>query len=114
MSGTTPNSGTTPGNDKNLIPKEIRVKNRLIAHNKRAFSNVRALWRGLAGKPTSDQRFDLIFMDPPTFSNSARMAGVLDIQKDHGTLIRQAMQRLTSEGLLIFSTNFRRFKLDGS
>lgn len=68
----------------------------------------------LAGKPTSDQRFDLIFMDPPTFSNSARMAGVLDIQKDHGRLIRQAMQRLTSEGLLIFSTNFRRFKLDES
>ena len=66
----------------------------------------------LAGKPTNDQRFDLIFMDPPTFSNSARMAGVLDIQKDHGRLIRQAMQRLTSEGLLIFSTNFRRFKLD--
>lgn len=68
----------------------------------------------LAGKPTNDQRFDLIFMDPPTFSNSARMAGVLDIQKDHGRLIRQAMQRLTSEGLLIFSTNFRRFKLDES
>ena len=68
----------------------------------------------LAGKPTSDQRFDLIFMDPPTFSNSARMAGVLDVQKDHGRLIRQAMQRLTSEGLLIFSTNFRRFKLDES
>ncbi|MDL0432616.1 bifunctional 23S rRNA (guanine(2069)-N(7))-methyltransferase RlmK/23S rRNA (guanine(2445)-N(2))-methyltransferase RlmL [Marinobacter sp. TBZ242] len=68
----------------------------------------------LAGKPSADQRFDLIFMDPPTFSNSARMAGVLDIQKDHGRLIRQAMQRLTSEGLLIFSTNFRRFKLDES
>ena len=68
----------------------------------------------LAAKPSTDQRFDLIFMDPPTFSNSARMAGVLDIQKDHGRLIRQAMQRLTSEGLLIFSTNFRRFKLDES
>lgn len=68
----------------------------------------------LAAKPSPDQRFDLIFMDPPTFSNSARMAGVLDIQKDHGRLIRQAMQRLTSEGLLIFSTNFRRFKLDES
>lgn len=66
----------------------------------------------LAAQPSADQRFDLIFMDPPTFSNSARMAGVLDIQKDHGRLIRQAMQRLTSEGLLIFSNNFRRFKLD--
>jgi len=66
----------------------------------------------LADRPAKDQRFDLIFMDPPTFSNSARMAGVLDIQKDHGRMIRQAMQRLTSEGILIFSNNFRRFKLD--
>ncbi|MBW0145945.1 bifunctional 23S rRNA (guanine(2069)-N(7))-methyltransferase RlmK/23S rRNA (guanine(2445)-N(2))-methyltransferase RlmL [Marinobacter arenosus] len=66
----------------------------------------------LAEKPSPDQRFDMIFMDPPTFSNSARMAGVLDIQKDHGRLVRQAMQRLSSEGLLIFSNNFRRFKLD--
>ena len=66
----------------------------------------------LAAKPSADQRFDLIFMDPPTFSNSARMAGVLDIQVDHPKLIRQAMARLSSDGLLIFSNNFRRFKLD--
>ncbi|MCK7548168.1 bifunctional 23S rRNA (guanine(2069)-N(7))-methyltransferase RlmK/23S rRNA (guanine(2445)-N(2))-methyltransferase RlmL [Marinobacter koreensis] len=66
----------------------------------------------LAEKPSPDQRYDLIFMDPPTFSNSARMQGVLDIQKDHATLIRQAMRRLTSDGLLIFSNNFRRFRLD--
>ena len=66
----------------------------------------------LADRKTADQRFDLIFMDPPTFSNSARMAGVLDIQKDHPTLVRQAMARLSSDGLLIFSNNFRRFKLD--
>lgn len=68
----------------------------------------------LAEKPGPDQRFDLIFLDPPTFSNSARMANVLDIQRDHARLIDQAMQRLTSEGLLIFSNNFRRFKLDDS
>ena len=66
----------------------------------------------LAAKPTPEQRFDLIFMDPPTFSNSARMAGVLDIQRDHTSLIRQAMARLTSDGVLIFSNNFRRFRLD--
>jgi 23S rRNA (guanine2445-N2)-methyltransferase / 23S rRNA (guanine2069-N7)-methyltransferase len=66
----------------------------------------------LASKPKNDQRFDLIFMDPPTFSNSAKMTGVLDIQKDHAKLIRQAMQRLTNDGLLVFSNNFRRFKLD--
>jgi 23S rRNA (guanine2445-N2)-methyltransferase / 23S rRNA (guanine2069-N7)-methyltransferase len=66
----------------------------------------------LADRKTANQTYDLIFMDPPTFSNSARMKGVLDIQKDHGTLIRQAMQRLSSDGLLVFSNNFRKFKLD--
>jgi len=40
------------------------------------------------------------------------MRGVLDIQKDHSTLIHQCMDRLSSDGLLIFSNNFRKFKLD--
>ncbi|MGC8121885.1 bifunctional 23S rRNA (guanine(2069)-N(7))-methyltransferase RlmK/23S rRNA (guanine(2445)-N(2))-methyltransferase RlmL [Marinobacter sp. VGCF2001] len=66
----------------------------------------------LEDRKTQDQRFDLIFMDPPTFSNSARMSGVLDIQRDHGSLIRQCMARLASDGLLIFSNNFRKFRLD--
>lgn len=66
----------------------------------------------LAAKPSESERFDLVFMDPPTFSNSARMAGVLDIQKDHARMIRQAMARVSSDGLLIFSNNFRRFRLD--
>lgn len=66
----------------------------------------------LAAKPPESERFDLIFMDPPTFSNSARMEGVLDIQRDHGTLIDQAMSRLAPGGLLVFSNNFRRFRLD--
>ncbi|MCH8497631.1 MAG: bifunctional 23S rRNA (guanine(2069)-N(7))-methyltransferase RlmK/23S rRNA (guanine(2445)-N(2))-methyltransferase RlmL [Marinobacter sp.] len=57
------------------------------------------------------EMFDLIFLDPPTFSNSARMEGVLDVQRDHETLVRQAMDRLTPDGLLIFSNNYRRFKL---
>ncbi|WP_165854869.1 bifunctional 23S rRNA (guanine(2069)-N(7))-methyltransferase RlmK/23S rRNA (guanine(2445)-N(2))-methyltransferase RlmL [Marinobacter sp. JSM 1782161] len=56
--------------------------------------------------------FDLIFMDPPTFSNSARMEGVLDVQRDHGLLIRQAMARLAPGGVLVFSNNFRRFRLE--
>jgi len=66
----------------------------------------------LADRKTASQTFDLIFMDPPTFSNSARMAGVLDVQRDHGTLVRQCMARLSSDGLLVFSNNFRKFKLD--
>ena len=58
------------------------------------------------------ERFDLIFLDPPTFSNSKRMRDVLDIQRDHVTLIRQCITLLTPGGILIFSNNRRNFKLD--
>lgn len=58
------------------------------------------------------RRYDLIFLDPPTFSNSKRMEGVLDIERDHGTLIDGCMRLLAPEGLLVFSTNAQRFKLD--
>ncbi|MDX5299056.1 MAG: bifunctional 23S rRNA (guanine(2069)-N(7))-methyltransferase RlmK/23S rRNA (guanine(2445)-N(2))-methyltransferase RlmL [Gammaproteobacteria bacterium] len=56
--------------------------------------------------------FDLIFLDPPTFSNSARMEGVLDVQRDHLALVEGAMKRLSPDGVLIFSNNYRRFRLD--
>jgi 23S rRNA (guanine2445-N2)-methyltransferase / 23S rRNA (guanine2069-N7)-methyltransferase len=56
--------------------------------------------------------FDLIFLDPPTFSNSKRMEGVLDVQRDHPGMIRRTMQLLRAPGTLIFSTNYTRFKLD--
>jgi 23S rRNA (guanine2445-N2)-methyltransferase / 23S rRNA (guanine2069-N7)-methyltransferase len=56
--------------------------------------------------------FDLIFLDPPTFSNSKRMAGVLDVQRDHLGMIRRAMALLRADGRLVFSTNFTRFKLE--
>jgi 23S rRNA (guanine2445-N2)-methyltransferase / 23S rRNA (guanine2069-N7)-methyltransferase len=58
------------------------------------------------------KRFDLIFLDPPTFSNSKRMAEEFDVQRDHVLLIRQSMARLDAGGLLLFSTNFRKFRLD--
>jgi 23S rRNA (guanine2445-N2)-methyltransferase / 23S rRNA (guanine2069-N7)-methyltransferase len=56
--------------------------------------------------------FELIFLDPPTFSNSKRMQGVLDIQRDHVELIGQCMQRLAAGGLLVFACNAQRFRLD--
>lgn len=56
--------------------------------------------------------YDLIFMDPPTFSNSKRMEGVLDIQRDHVDLIDSAMRLLRPDGVLYFSNNYRRFKID--
>lgn len=56
--------------------------------------------------------YDLIFMDPPSFSNSKRMDDVLDIQRDHSALIKNAMRCLKKNGLLIFSNNLRKFQLD--
>lgn len=58
------------------------------------------------------EMFDLIFLDPPTFSNSARMDNVLDVQRDHVALVDNAMRRLAPGGILIFSNNYRRFRLD--
>ncbi|HRO26409.1 MAG TPA: bifunctional 23S rRNA (guanine(2069)-N(7))-methyltransferase RlmK/23S rRNA (guanine(2445)-N(2))-methyltransferase RlmL [Luteimonas sp.] len=55
--------------------------------------------------------YDIIFCDPPTFSNSAR-ADDFDVQRSHVELLRLAMARLAPGGVLYFSNNFRRFRLD--
>jgi 23S rRNA (guanine2445-N2)-methyltransferase / 23S rRNA (guanine2069-N7)-methyltransferase len=55
--------------------------------------------------------YDLIFCDPPTFSNSKR-AEDFDIQAEHVRLLRSATSRLARDGVLYFSNNFRRFRLD--
>jgi 23S rRNA (guanine2445-N2)-methyltransferase / 23S rRNA (guanine2069-N7)-methyltransferase len=55
--------------------------------------------------------YDLIFCDPPTFSNSAR-ASDFDVQRDHVRMLRAAVARLAPDGALYFSNNYRRFKLD--
>lgn len=56
--------------------------------------------------------FDLIVLDPPTFSTAERAEGSLDIQRDHVELLELCRSRLAPEGTLLFSTNARRFKLD--
>jgi 23S rRNA (guanine2445-N2)-methyltransferase / 23S rRNA (guanine2069-N7)-methyltransferase len=58
-----------------------------------------------------EQRYGLIFLDPPTFSNSSRMEGVFDIQRDHVALLKLTSELLTDDGMLIFSTNRRDFKM---
>ena len=65
---------------------------------------------GMAGAGVAP--FDLIFLDPPTFSNSKRMHGVLDVQRDHPELIDLCMRLLAPGGLLLFSTNAQRFRPD--
>jgi 23S rRNA (guanine2445-N2)-methyltransferase / 23S rRNA (guanine2069-N7)-methyltransferase len=62
----------------------------------------------------SNWRYDLIFLDPPTFSTSKRMKYTLDIQRDHVDLIRDCLELLTSDGVLVFSTNHRKFRLDNA
>lgn len=56
--------------------------------------------------------YDLIFLDPPTFSNSKRMNQVLDIEKDHVWMIEECLKSLKTQGVLLFSTNKRKFKLE--
>jgi Predicted SAM-dependent methyltransferases len=58
------------------------------------------------------QSFDLVIMDPPTFSNSKRMKDFLDIQRDHVDLLNQALHAVTDNGVVYFSTNFRKFVLE--
>ena len=56
-------------------------------------------------------RFDLIFLDPPTFSNSTAMEHDWDVQKNHESMIDDCMAILNDDGTLIFSNNYRRFRL---
>jgi 23S rRNA (guanine2445-N2)-methyltransferase / 23S rRNA (guanine2069-N7)-methyltransferase len=59
------------------------------------------------------QRYGLVFLDPPTFSNSKRMrAAVLDVQRDHVALVHSAARLLEPDGVLLFSANAHRFRLD--
>ncbi|MGK0440541.1 MAG: 23S rRNA (guanine2445-N2)-methyltransferase / 23S rRNA (guanine2069-N7)-methyltransferase [Pseudohongiellaceae bacterium] len=61
---------------------------------------------------TCENTYDLILLDPPTFSNSKKMEGTLDIQRDQVELIEAVMPLLSRDGLLIFSNNLRKFTLD--
>jgi 23S rRNA (guanine2445-N2)-methyltransferase / 23S rRNA (guanine2069-N7)-methyltransferase len=69
-------------------------------------------WLKAQAESRRPPQFDLILLDPPTFSNSKRMEGVLDVQRDHPALIEGALKLLAPGGTLYFSTNRRGFKLD--
>ncbi|TAL74597.1 MAG: bifunctional 23S rRNA (guanine(2069)-N(7))-methyltransferase RlmK/23S rRNA (guanine(2445)-N(2))-methyltransferase RlmL [Rhodanobacter sp.] len=55
--------------------------------------------------------YGVIYVDPPTFSNSKR-AEDFDVQRDHVALLTACAERLNDDGVIVFSNNFRRFKLD--
>jgi 23S rRNA (cytosine1962-C5)-methyltransferase len=63
-------------------------------------------------KEEKADQYDLIIMDPPTFSNSKRMDDILDVQRDHVGLINDCIHLLKKEGVLYFSTNYTKFILE--
>jgi len=67
--------------------------------------------RWLPEQAGGKRRYDLVFLDPPTFSNSKRMRREFDVQRDHPILIGQAARLLAPGGVLVFSTHARRFRL---
>jgi 23S rRNA (guanine2445-N2)-methyltransferase / 23S rRNA (guanine2069-N7)-methyltransferase len=68
----------------------------------------------MAWLKAADNCFDLILLDPPSFSNSKRTQHSFDVQADHGPLIEACMARLAPNGTLYFSSNRRRFRLDAA
>ena len=91
---------------RNLELNNIDLKkHRLVREDVFRFLN-----EGVSG----GQQFDLIVMDPPSFSNSKKMEDILDIQRDHVKLIQQCMKLLSRDGELFFSNNLRTFKLDSA
>lgn len=61
---------------------------------------------------THNQSYDVILLDPPTFSNSKKMEQDWDVQKDHGWMIRKVAKCLRPGGFIIFSNNKRDFKIN--
>jgi len=89
---------------RNLESNDIRgPKHRLVR------SDVLA-W--LDGARKERRRYGLIFLDPPTFSHSKNMAGTFDVQRDHVGVLREVAALLEPRGILIFSTNAQRFKVN--
>jgi 23S rRNA (guanine2445-N2)-methyltransferase / 23S rRNA (guanine2069-N7)-methyltransferase len=89
------------------------VKN-LAANNLDELSNAIVRENCLSWLARTRQRYDLILLDPPSFSNSKAMSGSFDVQRDHAQLLRLAMAVLRNKGCLYFSNNRRGFQLDAS
>ena len=63
-------------------------------------------------KAIEENHFNIIILDPPTFSNSKRMSDVLDIQRDHVKMINDCLRVLKAGGSVYFSTNYKKFVMD--
>lgn len=70
--------------------------------------------QGLGNENNAKNKFDLVFVDPPTFSNSKKLTGDFNVQDDHRELLLLCKKRLAKDGVIIFSNNFKDFVLDSS
>src|SRR3712207_1570279 len=77
---------------------EVGRRHRLVRADARAW---------LASREPQDERYDLIVLDPPSFSSSKAMSGTFDVQRDQLRLLEDAMAQLQASGTLYFSTNFQ-------
>lgn len=68
----------------------------------------------LSGKPDGTNRFDIIILDPPTFSNSKKTRTAMDINRDWSNLVNKCLSLLNPKGILYFSTNSRRLNFDSN
>lgn len=91
--------------------KENMVLNGLYNAERTSFVRADVL-RYLPDLPAAS--FDLVILDPPTFSNSKMMKDILDVQRDHPALINGVLRVLKPGGLLFFSTNLRSFLMDNT
>jgi 23S rRNA (guanine2069-N7)-methyltransferase / 23S rRNA (guanine2445-N2)-methyltransferase len=73
---------------------------------------VRSDIRAFVDELAADNIWDLAVVDPPTFSNTKGLEDDWDVERDHGELLRRLAPHIASGGMVFFSTNFRRFKLD--
>ncbi len=88
---------------RNFMVNDLRDEDKYLFINTDAVEYLKTIAPGY---------FDMIILDPPTFSNSKRMHDFLDIQRDHVSLINQCLVGMKKDGALYFSTNFSKFILD--
>jgi len=89
--------------EDNFVINHLKDKERYLFHH----ADVKQYLKTLA-----PESFDLVIIDPPTFSNSKRMKDFLDIQRDHVELLNDVLAATTKDGIIYFSTNFSKFILD--
>mgnify|MGYP001161085276 FL=1 len=93
--------------ERNMLLNNLLEGNNV---NRHAFVQADCIkWLNQSG---NSETFDIVFVDPPSFSNSKRMTDVFDVQRDHVSMLRQSMRYLAKDGVLYFSNNLRGFKLD--